>query len=98
MNTIYTQDQQQYLQVKFHGLDANFISPSDTTVKKKTSQNTTIKALEFTGAEIEETKNIANKQTDFSNMNGDIETQIQTWKTENGYKEDINYNIDNLKT
>lgn len=31
-------------------------------------------------------------------MNGDIETQIQTWKTENGYKEDINYNIDNLKT
>lgn len=79
-------------------MDANFIKPSDATVKKKTSQNTTIKALEFTGAEIKETKNIANKQTDFINMNGDIETQIQTWKTENGYKEDINYNIDNLKT
>lgn len=79
-------------------MDANFINPSDTTVKKKTSQNTTIKALEFTGAKIDKTENIASTLGGTALSNKKVKEQIENWKKEKTYKQEIDYNIEKLRT
>lgn len=94
-------DQQRYLQEKFHGLDANFIKPSNETIEKRdeSNQNTTLKALEFTGATIEDTE-IMTTTLIGSVFSGEkkVEEKIEQWKKEKSYEEDINYNLEKLKS